>query len=631
MQIRERIKRLWHSYQIRVFLSLTLIVMIVIPATGYFCYLQARKVALQQMRQYSQGTAAQISKRVESFLSQHAYNVELIKSFFENNLIEHDNDREILRYLHLIRKDHPEFVNINFGDESGRFLMAPAQIPEVHKTFDPRVRPWYRGAVRDKKAHWTDVYLFASTQKPGMTVSVPIYDARGELMSVCGIDVDISALSRFLRGIKIGKQGFAYIFENESGRVIAHPSLVQLPWNTYHIDLLRTCLNDLSGRKVDFGMSEFRGQDFFTAYTDYPSNNWTVGVTLPVSDFLGNIKDIKNAIMSLVAVGIFLSLLLSYLLSATIVSPLNILKNGIERISSGDMDYKVDISNPDIAATLAGSFNRMAISLKMSNLELKKTYAELAQKEKLAAVGQMTASIAHEIKNPLGIIQGSAQVVANAERPMEMREKAADFILQEVERLNNTLTAFLDFAKPPTPSFQRVDLTAVLEGILISIEQQYAKKGFVIDKDFPAMAPVILADPDQVKEVFWNVFLNAVQSMPDGGKIQVSIKVEKGLVRVEESLIPIKGLTARRPDVLAVTVTDQGCGISQAQRVKIFDPFVSFKDNGIGLGLSIVEQIIKSHKGQIKIDSKPGKGTRFKVSFPLVIQEKKNAGESTSG
>ncbi len=625
MRLKENLNIFWHSFQVRVFLALTLIIVIVIPGTGYFCYLQARKVAEQQMQQYALSTAAQISKRVESFLSQHTYNVELIKQFFENDLINHYDDKHILQFFHLFQKDHPEFVNINFGDETGRFLMAPAQIPEVHKIFDPRVRPWYRGAISKEDVFWTDVYLFASTQKPGMTVSVPIYDTEGSIKSVAGIDIDISSISKFLRGIKIGKQGFAYIFENKQGRVIAHPSLVQLPWNSYHIDLLRTCRTDLNERGKTFGMSAFQGDHFFTAYTDYPGNDWTVGVTLPVSDFLQNVIAIRKAIISLVIAGILLSSLLSYLLAMTIVSPLNILKNGIERISSGDLEYKVNIKDPDIAATLAGSFNQMASSLEMSTKELKKTYAELAQKEKLAAVGQMTASIAHEIKNPLGIILGSAQVIANTDRPMEMREKAANFIMDEVERLNNTLTAFLDFAKPASPNFKRIDITHFLDEILISTEERFKDQGYQIDRDFPAMAPEILADSDQIKEVFWNIFLNAIQSMPDGGIVTIRISIEKGKENIDEAMIPIKGLIQQHPDFLTVSIIDQGCGIDEKQLEQILDPFISFRDNGIGLGLSIVSQIVKSHKGQISIKSTPGKGTRFKLLFPLMQQEKTHA------
>jgi signal transduction histidine kinase len=632
MWFKKQLSLFLHSFQVRIFLALTIIIVIVIPTTGYFCYLQAKKVAVSQMQQYALGTAAQISKRVESFLSHHTYNVQLIKSFFENSLINHMDDKQILKYFHLFRKDHPEFVNINYGDETGRFLMAPAQIPEVHKIFDPRVRPWYRGAIESKGSHWTNVYLFASTQKPGMTVSVPIYDKTSALKAVCGIDIDISSISKFLKGMKIGENGFAYIFENKNGRVIAHPSLVQLPWNRQHIDLLRTCLNDLQNTNQDFGMSNFKGANFFTAYTDYPENDWTVGVTLPVSNFLKNIKSIKKAIITLVIAGILLSSILSYLLSMTIVKPLNELENGIERISNGDLEHEVKITDPDIASTLAGSFNKMATSLKESSRELEKTYAELAQKEKLAAIGQMTASIAHEIKNPLGVISGSAQVITNSDRPAQMKEKAAHFIMDEVERLNQTLTSFLEFAKPAQPDFIKIDIINILEEILVSSQGLYDQQKYTIDTDFPSRVPEIMADINQIKEVLWNVFLNAVQSMPEGGAISFKINIEKISWKIKKLWVPIKGARQLYPDYLAISIADQGCGITGSQMKKIMDPFVSYKDNGIGLGLSIVSQIMKSHKGDITINSKQGEGTRLKLLFPielaqnkLPLQENKNA------
>ncbi|MCP4021749.1 MAG: HAMP domain-containing protein [Desulfobacteraceae bacterium] len=624
MWIKNNLTVFMHSFQIRVFLALTLVLFIFIPGTGYLCYLQAMRVTQKQMQQYALGTAAQISKRVQSFLSHHTYNVKLIKSFFENNLIDHADDKDILKHFYLFKQDHPEFVNINYGDTTGRFLMAPAQIPEVHKTFDPRVRPWYQGAISSKRSHWTDVYLFASTQKPGMTVSVPIYDKKNQLKGVCGIDIDISALSRFLRGIKIGEQGLAYIFENKNGRVIAHPGLVQLPWNSAHIDLLRTCLTDLKTKNKQFGMSTFKGENFFTAYTNYPENNWTVGVTLPVSDFFKNVKTIRKAIISLVVVGILLSSFLSYLLAMTIVRPLDELKQGIERISNGDLDYKVKITDPDIASVLAGSFNQMAASLKESHLELKNTYAELAQKEKLAAVGQMTASIAHEIKNPLGIILGSAQVVSNSEKPPEMRKKAARFIMEEVERLNKTLTSFLEFARPTAPFFAKTDIIALLEEILASIQERYADKGYEIIREFDASFPKIYVDADQIREVILNVFINAAQSMPQGGTIRFRANIKKGKMSVIGKSVAIGPPPQQENDYLSIAIIDQGCGMSEDQLHKILDPFVSFKDDGTGLGLSIVAQIIKLHQGAMTVKTKEGNGTRFNLLFPLTLQENEN-------
>ncbi len=612
-----------HSFRIRIFLALTLIIIIVIPGTGYFCYLQATRVIEKQLQEFAIGSANQISKRVESFLSHHTFNVKLIKSLFENGLIDMTDDKQILQYFNLFQKDHPEFFNINFGDETGRFLMSPAQVPEVHKTFDPRIRPWYQGALTTLDIHWTDVYLFASTRKPGMTVSLPIYDATQKLQAVCGIDIDISSFSRFLKGIKIGTRGVAYIFDNKNGRIIAHPALVQQPWESFHTDLLSHVHNDLSTRNKRFGMSPFQGRQYFTAYTDYPGNDWTVGVTLPVSDLFENVFSIRRAIISLVIGGILLASLLSYLIAMTIVRPLTRLKQGIERISSGDLDYKVTIRDPDIAATLANSFNQMAASLNKSSKELIRTYGELAQNEKLAAVGQMTAGIAHEIKNPLGIIQGSAQVVANPDRPIEMREKAAQFIMEEVDRLNHTLTTFLDFAKPPSPRIKSIDIRLLVEEITTVLKTQYPDHDFKITT--PGKVPEIPADRDQLHQVFLNLFINAIQAMPRGGMIKILMDTQTrqnhDTIPDGRETTPIKTLIHH----LKIDILDQGCGISQDQLQVIFDPFVSFRDDGIGLGLPVVSQIIKTHKGQMDILSLPGKGTRFTLIFPLDHQEDGNA------
>ncbi len=633
MKRREILKHYKHSFQFRVFLALALVIFIFIPGTGYMGYLQARKVAENQMQQYAIGTAVQISKRVSSFLSQHTDNVKLIKSFLENRLIDSTNEGELLRCFLLFKKDHPEFVNIYYGNENGRFLMAPPQAPEIHKIFDPRIRPWYRGAVDADNFHWTDVYLFASTQKPGITVSIPIVEEQRLLRGVCGIDIDLSAFSRFLQGIKIGSQGVAYIFDNKTGHVIAHPGLVQLPWNPVHIDLLRTCRSHLKKSNRSFGLTAFQGENFFTAYTNYPGKEWTVGVTLSVSDYLKNIQFIKQTTFSLVVIGILLSSLLSYLLAMTIIQPLQALQQGIERISSGDLEHKVIIHDPDIAEELAGSFNQMASSLQESLAELKQTYTELTEKEKLAAVGKMTAGIAHEIKNPLGVILGSAQVVVNRERPWEMRERAARFIIDEVIRLNNTLKSFLAFAKPAPPVLSKTDMLRLLEETLSVMKERFFEAGYRFQMDFPTRVPPVNGDSDQLRQVIWNICLNSIKAMPRGGTITVRAEAKKkpGILDADThekdtTRISLENPFAAPRSWLVVTIEDQGCGIDKKQMDKIMDPFVSFQDDGIGLGLSIVAQIVKLHQGHINITSQKNAGTAFQLLFPCLPQETPHVG-----
>ncbi len=623
MKIKKRLRHYFHSFHIRVFLALTLIIFIFIPGTGYIGFLQAYKVVENQLQQYTIGTAGQITKRIAFFLAQHSYNVKLIKSLLETNLVDTVNDKELLGYFNLFRKDHPEFVNIYYGDTQGGFFMVPPQIPEVHKVFDPRIRPWYKGAVETMDLHWTDVYLFASTQKPGITVSIPIFDDEGKIKGVCGIDIDLSAFSRFLDGIEIGKEGFAYIFEKTHGRVIAHPGLVQLPWNKGHIDLLRHCREVLQREGKDFGLITYNGNEYFTAYADYPGEEWTVGVTLPFSEYYETIEFIKKSTFSLVIVGILLSSILSYLLTRTVIMPLHTLQKGIDRISRGDLEYKVEISDPDIASDLANSFNSMAHSLRKSLSELKETYAELAEKEKLAAVGEMTAGIAHEIKNPLGVILGSAQVVLDRERPWAMRERAARFIIDEVERLNDTLKAFLSFARPALPTFAETDIIRLLEETLSATEERYQAEGYKFIRDYQEDILPIEADSNQIRQVFWNICLNSIQAMPDGGAITIRVRMDtaKKLLGEEKEEMLIGNPFAAPREWLIVSIEDVGCGIPEERMEKVMDPFVSFRDDGIGLGLSIVSQIIKLHRGYVKINSVEGEGTAFHLLFPCIIKE----------
>ncbi len=607
----------------RVFLALILIIVIFIPGMGYVGYLQALRVAKQQMEQYAIGTAEQISKRVTSFLAHHSYNVSLLASLFEKGLVNFSDQRQLLLYFHLFKKDHPEFVNIYYGDEQGNFTMVPPQRPEIHKIFDPRIRPWYKSAVENRGTHWTDVYHFASTQKPGITVSTPIYEEGRFLRGVCGIDIDLVAFSKFLQGIDIGKQGVAYIFENQTGRIIAHPWLAFLPGEPDRLDLLRACRADLVAKGKKAGLTTFGNEQFFTAYTHYPGKDWTVGITLSISDYLQQIQVIKQTTITLVIAGILLSGLLSYLLAKNIISPLLKLQQGIERIAGGDLEHRVTIKDPDIARDLARSFNRMALSLRKSLVEVKTTYAELQEKQKLAAIGKMTAGIAHEIKNPLGIILASTQVVLDRKRPWEMREKAASFIMDEVVRLDTTLKAFLSFAKPSTPVFTEVDIIQLLEETLSAIEERYLEDGYRIIRDFPEKVPLFEADPSQIRQIFMNICLNSFKAMPEGGNITIRIRreIEQNMPLGNKRFISIRNPFSVARDWLVVSFTDEGCGIPETQLAKIMEPFVSFQDDGIGLGLSIVAQLVKLHRGHVQVESVVNEGTTFHLFFPCILKE----------
>lgn len=617
------VARLKHSFQVRLFMALTVVILIFIPGTGYFSYLQARKAVENQMQNYAIGTASQIAERIRQFLSQHMNSARQIKAFIETRMINPNQPRQLIDYFYLLKGDHPEFVNLYYGNQQGDFTMVPPQPPEVYKIYDPRGRPWYKGALAAKGENWTRVYLFASTQNPGITASIPIYNKDRTIEGVCGIDIDLSTFSKFLESIKIENRGYAYIIENKHGRVIAHPDLAQRSWDPLHIELLSACLSDLKAAGQRAGLTVFHGEYFLTAYSDYPENDWTVGVTLPMTEFLSQIHSIKNATISLVLIGMLLCSMLSYLLTLAISRPLNGLQQGIRRVSSGDLDYHVDPPGLDYADALAHSYNQMAASLRSSQEELKRTYFELAEKEKMAALGQMTAGIAHELKNPLGVILGSAQVVANTERPMEMREEAARFIIHEIGRLDKAIKSFLAFSKPSPPDFTAVDINQLLEETLAATESQMVQRKITVEKNLTSESGHCHVDKDHIRQVFWNILLNAVQAMPEGGCMHIaSYYRPKGMCddAPEASCIQL-GPTRQ----LVITFSDNGVGIADDQVEKIFDPFVSYRSDGIGLGLSIVSQVLKLHHADIIVDSDIDQGTTFTLIFPCVshYEEKK--------
>jgi signal transduction histidine kinase len=606
-----------HSFQIRLFAAITGMTILFIAVTAYFSYLLGRRTVEKQIERYAVSTAAQITERIRTYLHQPAKEVSLLKAAMENEFIDPTDDKEMIHFFHLLQQEYPEFLNIIYGSSDGRFTMVPPQRPEVHKLFDPRIRPWYKGAVNDKGLFWTKVYVFASSQHPGITVSTPVLDRKGAVSGVCAIDIDLSTFSQFLNTLKIGGKGYAYIIDNVQERVIAHPHLLDPHFRPEQIRFLNAGIKRLKNGQKQFDLAVFEGEAFFTAYTDYPESDWSVGINLPVSDFLENIHAIKKATATLVIVAVCISLVVSYLVALTIVKPLRTLEKGIKRVSAGDLDHKVRLKDPNIVGSMAEAFNQMAASLKQSQRELKKTYFELAEKEKMAALGQLTAGIAHEIKNPLGIILGSAQVVANPDKPENMRHRAAQFIIDEVIRLNNTLKAFLAFARPVAPKLRETDLAQIVEDTLESISATVAKHGIRVEKKMNSLLPKCFADPDQLRQVFLNVLLNAIQAMPDGGVLTVK-STTKGNRR-EAALTTGTGddsVPVSAGEQIAISITDTGKGIPPDRLEKIFEPFTTFKDDGTGLGLSIVTQILKGHQATIRVRSQPGSGSTFTILFP---------------
>jgi signal transduction histidine kinase len=325
--------------------------------------------------------------------------------------------------------------------------------------------------------------------------------------------------------------------------------------------------------------------------------------------------------------------ILGFFLANRILRPISSLVAATERVARGDLASTVTVQSRDELAALAASFNMMTASLRQSQEELKVTYAELAKKERLAALGQLTAGIAHEIRNPLSTILTSAQIVANPARKEATRIQAAGLIVSEAQRLNDTLTNFLKFARPREPIFQKCSLEALINKVVMVSQLDSNSPAAEIRTEIAPNLPELWGDPDQIHQVLLNLVLNARQAGGQGGQILIRATL---FTPADSSEIitnwPSAGSAAEIPCLSNVQsseirqrlqrhphgfflleVRDNGQGISPEHFPKIFEPFFSTKESGTGLGLPIVYQIIRMHQGEIWAMSRPGEGSRFMI------------------
>lgn len=385
-----------------------------------------------------------------------------------------------------------------------------------------------------------------------------------------------------------------------------------------------------SEHQVSEDFAPFLPQPTKTPADALPSSIGTVRLTYSRARLTAVLWQLRIRIWLAALVAALIGITIAVWLADRMVHPLRVLGKASASVAAGKLETKVPEEGDDELAALARSFNRMTDALRASRAQVEQTYGELARKDRLATLGQFTAVIAHELKNPLGVILSSAQVISNPKRTPEMKDRAAQFIIEEVRRLNSDLTGFLNFARPKPPELEPVDLAESAKRALDAWRQTPGSSaahsertpvpgsgpkpagGIVASLAVEPGTPRASADPDQVHQVLLNLLLNASQAMqqarrdggaggnPDAilvdGRIDVSIAARNGQV--------------------ALVVADDGPGMSDEVKKHVFEPFFTTKKRGSGLGLAVVEQIARAHGGAIELDSAPGKGTRFTLLLP---------------
>jgi signal transduction histidine kinase len=391
-----------------------------------------------------------------------------------------------------------------------------------------------------------------------------------------------------------------------------------------------TKIQSSKGKKYLSVSGPFKGEEGFLG---------AVSMCFPLAEVEESITQFQQTVM-LFALSTALVFIVAgtFLLTRYLVRPLEKLIKATEDISEGYVPKHLEANSSNEIGTLSVSLARMSDklredkdkinayinSLEETNSKLKLAQDEVIRSEKLASVGRLAAGVAHEIGNPIGIILGYIEILRQQMNKTPDNKESLERLEEEVMRIDTIIRELLSFSRPSKIRFQPIQANEVIQETTSIISHQQGFRDINLHLNLEESLPTIMADEQLLQQVLINLFLNAMDAMPEGGTLTVSSEYKKlnnyGLL---DYSLPKDGIT--------ILVEDNGTGIAQQEIHKIFDPFFTTKSpgKGTGLGLAVSHRIIESLGGTITVQSIPGKGTIFTIILPAT-QEKQSTISKTA-
>ncbi|HSA96368.1 MAG TPA: ATP-binding protein [Acidobacteriota bacterium] len=336
-------------------------------------------------------------------------------------------------------------------------------------------------------------------------------------------------------------------------------------------------------------------------FPENPDKKWaSVKIGMSLEPMYANLREVRKVLLLIGAGGFLLGILGATILARRISRPLHRLVEGTVRIARGDFSQEMAATSGDEVGELARSFNSMTRELLHTRRRMEEAHRKLIQHEKLASIGRMAATIAHEIRNPLTSVRLNIQKVIEEERFAEAVRTHLGLSLEGIDQIERFIKELLNFTRVPELSLERWPIDQIVDESLKMVKDVLAEKGLAVERVCAADLPPVLVDADKMRQVFLNILRNAHEALEPGGRIAIACDAVNDGDRT----------------MVRVRITDNGPGIPDNVRPNIFEPFFTTKKSGFGLGLPNARKIVEQHNGAIHLGRKRGRGASFIVLIP---------------
>lgn len=430
---------------------------------------------------------------------------------------------------------------------------------------------------------------------PYLFTTAPVQDAEGKLVGVLMIGTRLETL---LGDLKTQSSAHGVVILDPSGKLVA--TTLPEPDEGYQtLELETQTVADLLSPSTqqhsltrDLILNQRSYRALYAPLIVRQQTMGALGVTFDSNYVVATEATSRNQLSLVFALGTAFVVLIGYLLARSIASPILRLRTISQAVAAGDLTQRTGLEQGDEIGELATAFDTMT-------LRLRQRTAELVQSEKLAAVGQLTAGIVHDVKNPLAVIKGLSEELREELGSDPVVLEQLNSIRDNATRANTIVSDLMKFARQSTPEMSRRDLRETVEASLRLTEYLARRAKIKTISDLPPQSVLVTYDAQQLEQVLINLIQNAIQAMPDGGTLRVNL--------------------SQTETAVAIAVQDTGTGIAPENLRRIFDPFFTTKPEGegTGLGLSVSYGIVSRHGGRINVESQIGEGTTFTILLPV--------------